>query len=67
MVAEAGSRLEMDCGRKGISKDGSPTEVIRGLIWIITGYGSLTEMDESRSMTGDGSREMDDNQAVSRL
>jgi hypothetical protein len=62
-------RPEMDRGRRWIAagnglrpdmvtRDGSCPEVDCGLIWIVTGYGLLTEVDDRRWMTGDGSQQM---------
>jgi hypothetical protein len=42
-----------------MTRDGSRTERDRGMLWIVTGYGWMTLVDDRRWMTGDGLREMD--------
>jgi hypothetical protein len=42
-----------------MTRDGSRPEMDRGMIWIATGYGWMTEVDDWRWMTGDGPKEMD--------
>jgi len=37
-----GSRPEMDCGRRWMTRDGSRPEMDRGRKWITTGYGWMT-------------------------
>jgi len=50
----------MDWGWRWITTgDGSCPEMDRGMIWIATGHGWMTEVDDRKGMTGDGSREMD--------
>ena len=58
-----GSWPEMDCSRRWMTRDGSRPEMDRGMIWIATGHGWMTEVDDWRWITGDGSRKTDDNQS----
>ena len=68
IAARAGLRPEMDCGRRWITRDGSRPVMDRGRKWIATGYGWMTgggrpEVDDRRCISGDGSRETNDNQS----
>jgi len=62
------SRSERDCGRRWMTRDGTSPDVDRGRIWIAAGYGCMTgggwqEVDDRSWISGDGSRETDDNQS----
>ena len=56
IAAGDGTRPENDCGRRWITWEWSCPEMDRSRIWIAAGYGW---------MTGDGSRETDDNRSPS--
>jgi hypothetical protein len=40
-------------------RDGRYLEMYRSMLWIATGHGWKTEVDDRRRKTGDGSQEMD--------
>jgi hypothetical protein len=65
IAAGDGSRPERDCGWRWMKPDGSCLWMDRGLISIATGYGWMTVVDDTRWITGDGSRDTDDNQSPS--